>query len=102
LSGYEIVVCPKSLPDLATELNNYSWHEKKSGLLIDDYNHAIDAISYAYNELIDKVKPTKATTPKSEENKQIGPMRQAGSSIMDIKRKAGTRIPKSNSNYKKY
>ena len=102
LSGYEIIVCPKSLPDLATELNNYSWHEKKSGLLIDDYNHAIDAISYAYNELIDKVKPTKATTPKSEENKQIGPMKQAGSSIMDIKRKAGTRIPKSNSNYKKY
>lgn len=33
------------------ELNNYIWNDKKSNTPIDNYNHAIDAIRYAYDEL---------------------------------------------------
>ncbi len=34
--------------NLTVELNNYVWNDKKSNIPIDDYNHYIDAIRYAY------------------------------------------------------
>jgi phage terminase large subunit len=97
LSGYELIVCPQSLPQMAGELNNYAWHDKKSGLLIDDYNHAIDAIGYCYNELIDPRKRSGATVPDSPKNdpaKQVSAKKLQG--IRD------NRIPKTLSGAKQY
>lgn len=45
MQDYEIVVEPNS-NNIAKELNNYAYSDKKSNLYIDDYNHAIDAIRY--------------------------------------------------------
>lgn len=42
----EIVVDPESI-ELGKEFNNYVWHDKKSKIPVDAYNHAIDAIRYA-------------------------------------------------------
>jgi len=33
------------------ELNNYVWSDKKSNTPVDKYNHVIDAVRYAYDEL---------------------------------------------------
>jgi len=53
MQGYEIIVDPDS-QNLKTELNNYEWHDKKSNTPIDDYNHCVDSIRYAFQELTDK------------------------------------------------
>lgn len=45
MQDYEIVLDPNS-QNIAKELNNYIYSDKKSGLVIDNYNHAIDAIRY--------------------------------------------------------
>lgn len=45
MQDYEIVLEPNS-QNIAKELNNYIYSDKKSGLVIDNYNHAIDAIRY--------------------------------------------------------
>ena len=45
MQDYEIVVDPES-QNIAKELNNYVYSDKKASLFIDDYNHAIDAIRY--------------------------------------------------------
>ena len=37
--------------DMHRELNNYVWNDKKSNTPIDNYNHAIDALRYGYDEL---------------------------------------------------
>lgn len=42
----EIIVDPESI-ELGKEFNNYVWHDKKSKIPVDAYNHAIDAIRYA-------------------------------------------------------
>lgn len=42
----ELVIDPESV-ELIKELNNYVWHDKKSKVPVDAYNHAIDAIRYA-------------------------------------------------------
>jgi phage terminase large subunit len=42
---YEIVVDPNS-HNIAKELNNYVYSDKKSGLVVDKFNHAIDSIRY--------------------------------------------------------
>lgn len=34
------------------ELNNYCWNDKKAGIPIDAYNHAIDASRYAFKKLV--------------------------------------------------
>lgn len=51
MMGYHIVVHPDST-EIGKELNNYVWHDKKSGVPIDAYNHYIDAIRYAVHPLI--------------------------------------------------
>lgn len=45
LLDYKIIITNNSV-NLAKELNNYSYSDKKSGLFLDDYNHAIDALRY--------------------------------------------------------
>lgn len=45
MQDYELVVEPSST-NIAKELNNYIYSDKKSGLVIDNFNHAIDAIRY--------------------------------------------------------
>lgn len=45
MQDYEIVLEPNS-QNIAKELNNYIYSDKKSGLVIDNYNHALDAIRY--------------------------------------------------------
>ena len=46
IQDYELVICPESL-NLAKELNNYAYSHKKSGTLIDNYNHLLDALRYS-------------------------------------------------------
>jgi len=45
MQDYELIVEPGSI-NIAKELNNYIYSDKKSGLVIDNFNHAIDAIRY--------------------------------------------------------
>jgi phage terminase large subunit len=45
LQDYKLVVT-KTSSNLAKELNNYIWHDKRSNTPIDFYNHLIDAIRY--------------------------------------------------------
>ena len=47
MQDYEIIVTPDS-HNIKKELNNYAWHDKKSNTPQDNYNHAIDAIRYAF------------------------------------------------------
>jgi len=49
MMDYTIVLAPDS-HNVKTELNNYRWHDKIQKP-VDDYNHAIDAIRYAFDEL---------------------------------------------------
>jgi phage terminase large subunit len=45
MQDYTIIVDEAS-SNIAKELNNYVYSDKKSGLVIDNWNHAIDAIRY--------------------------------------------------------
>ncbi len=47
---YKIIITPESF-NLETELNNYIWNDKKSGIPIDKYNHCIDSARYAFARL---------------------------------------------------
>lgn len=57
LQDYEFVITEESL-DVITEFKNYVWNDKRAGLPIDAYNHAIDCIRYAFNYTISKSKST--------------------------------------------
>ena len=50
---YEIVITSQST-NLAKELNNYAWNNKKSGVPIDKWNHGLDAVRYALEVLMGK------------------------------------------------
>lgn len=50
MQSYNLVVCDSL--EIVKELNNYVWHDKKSGVPVDDYNHYIDAARYAITDLI--------------------------------------------------
>lgn len=56
MQGYKIIVTENSY-NLAKELNNYVWNDKKAGVPIGDFNHLIDSMRYYFQE---SVKP-KAT-----------------------------------------
>ena len=45
LSDYQIIVDPDS-HNLAKELNNWVWLDKKGEVPLDDFNHLIDAARY--------------------------------------------------------
>jgi PBSX family phage terminase large subunit len=47
---YQIIVTPNS-NNIRKELSNYCWNDKKAGIPIDDYNHSIDALIYAFASL---------------------------------------------------
>lgn len=48
---YTIVVDPES-HNVKTELNNYIWNDKKASIPVDDFNHAMDAMRYAFRRLM--------------------------------------------------
>lgn len=50
MQDYQIVVSAES-KTIIKELNNYVWNDKRSDTPIDDYNHTIDAIRYAFDKL---------------------------------------------------
>ena len=50
MQDYQIVVTAES-KTIIKELNNYVWNDKRSDTPIDDYNHTIDAIRYAFDKL---------------------------------------------------
>ena len=50
LQDYQIIVTPESV-NIKKEFNNYVWNDKKAGIPIDEYNHAIDAIRYIFRKL---------------------------------------------------
>jgi phage terminase large subunit len=50
IQDYEIIVTSEST-NLIKELRNYVWHDKKSETPIDDYNHQIDPLRYAFEYL---------------------------------------------------
>jgi phage terminase large subunit len=53
MRDYEIVYTVDS-HNIKKELNNYSWSDKKSETpLANGYDHALDAIRYAFNDLVD-------------------------------------------------
>jgi phage terminase large subunit len=47
MQDYEIVITDGSR-NLAKELDNYIWNDKKAGIPIDAYNHLIDGIRYVF------------------------------------------------------
>lgn len=50
LSDYTIVVTPRST-NIKKELRSYVWNDKKAGIPVDKWNHAIDAIRYIFRRL---------------------------------------------------
>lgn len=48
---YKLIVTENSR-NIIKELNNYCWNDKKSGVPIDAYNHAIDSVRYIFKKLI--------------------------------------------------
>jgi len=51
MQDYEIVISADS-HNLARELQNYIWSDKKAGIPIDAFNHLIDGIRYFYMESV--------------------------------------------------
>jgi phage terminase large subunit len=49
MQDYEIVITEDSR-NLAKELTNYIWNDKKAGVPIDSFNHLIDSIRYRFQE----------------------------------------------------
>lgn len=47
LQDYQIVISENSF-NLAKELQNYIWSDKKAGVPLDSYNHLIDSLRYFY------------------------------------------------------
>ena len=45
----KIIICDDV--NLVREFSNYVWNDKKSNTPVDDYNHYIDAVRYAYQRL---------------------------------------------------
>jgi phage terminase large subunit len=50
MQDFKIIV-DKNSHNIKKELNNYRFHDKINNKPVDDYNHAIDAIRYAFDEL---------------------------------------------------
>jgi phage terminase large subunit len=50
MQDYQIVVSERS-SNIRKELSNYVWNDKKAGIPVDAFNHAIDAIRYAITRI---------------------------------------------------
>ena len=55
VQDYELIIDENST-NLIKELNNYSWHDKKSETPIDNFNHLLDALGYAVWDMLVKKK----------------------------------------------
>lgn len=64
MQEYQLILSERS-NNIRKELSNYCWNDKKAGIPIDDYNHAIDAIRYAFREL----NQNNLTLPKTFKNR---------------------------------
>jgi len=53
MQDYTHIITPQST-NIKTEFNNYIWNDRKAGIPIDAYNHAIDAGRYAFSYLTNK------------------------------------------------
>ena len=53
MQDYEIIVTPGSR-NVAKELNNYVWSDKKAGIPAPGFDHAIDAMRYYFQQFINK------------------------------------------------
>ena len=53
MQDYEIIISPESY-NLARELQNYVWSDKKAGVPIDAWNHGIDGARYYFLETVGK------------------------------------------------
>jgi phage terminase large subunit len=60
LQDWQIIVDPES-KNIIKELNNYIWHDKKSGTPIDLFNHTLDPIGYVLWDIIGKPNKGKYT-----------------------------------------
>jgi phage terminase large subunit len=56
LLDYEFIVTKESM-NIKKELKNYCWNDKKAGIPIDEYNHAMDSIRYIFNRLATGLNP---------------------------------------------
>ena len=52
MQDYQIIVTDTSY-NLAKELNNYVWNDRKAGVPIGDFNHCIDAMRYSFMNFLD-------------------------------------------------
>ena len=59
IQDYMIIVDPES-HNIKKELNNYAWNDKKAGIPIDDYNHALDAMRYGFKKMTKKNRGVRA------------------------------------------
>lgn len=50
MQDFRIVITPQSV-NIKTEISNYVWNDKKAGIPVDAFNHAIDSIRYAFGQL---------------------------------------------------
>jgi phage terminase large subunit len=48
--SYQLIVCGES-DNLAKELNNYCWNDRRAGIPIDNWNHLLDGMRYAFDRL---------------------------------------------------
>lgn len=59
MQDYKLIITEGS-HNLAKELNNYVWSDKKAGIPIDEWNHLIDGIRYRFMAQNQMRKPTRA------------------------------------------
>ncbi|MBA7669255.1 hypothetical protein ES703_77384 [subsurface metagenome] len=59
IQDYKLIITEGS-HNLAKELNNYVWSDKKAGIPIDEWNHLIDGIRYVFMNQNQMRIPTKA------------------------------------------
>jgi len=75
MADYTIVYTPRSR-NVKVELKNYIWNDKKAGLPIDKWNHAIDAIRYAFDFLTKNDPDAKKKTAQAVAKLGLGSSRK--------------------------
>lgn len=51
MQDYKLIITPGSI-NIVKELNNYVWSNRKAGMPVDMYNHAIDGIRYYVSHIL--------------------------------------------------
>jgi phage terminase large subunit len=60
MQDYKIVITESS-KNLAKELDNYIWNDKKAGIPVDQYNHLIDALRFIFQHFMNVRTPSLQT-----------------------------------------